>query len=219
MTSLKLKTFKSVALILVTFFIMGGIMICVALPSLLDFSDRYAQDEAIRLLVMGGLFFLIVILFAVWILSGQYQKSVKRYISGSTNHALAKEKVNHFIKSTPETNGLRFNHEFICGSYRGTVAFGETTKLAWIYPNVVRHKRYFVTVDKSYVIVFGFTDGHLQVAEVNKESVVSEYIKKIVALCPQAIVGYNKELHALYEKDLSKFLQLKYYKVLPPDRV
>lgn len=194
-------------------------MIGISLPSLLHISDRYTQEEAVRLLVMGGLFLLVVILFAIWIFSGQYQKSVKRYISGSTNSALAKEKINHFIKNTLETDGLRYNHEFICGSYRGTIAFGETTKLAWIYPNVVRHKRYFVTVDKSYVIVFGFTDGHLQVAEVNNESAVSEHIKKIVTLCPQAIVGYNKDLHILYEKELPKFLQLKYYKVLPPDRI
>ncbi|MBQ9136287.1 MAG: hypothetical protein IJX66_09380 [Lachnospiraceae bacterium] len=191
----------------------------IALPSLLNISDRYTLAESTRLLIIGGLFFLVVILFGIWILSGQYQKSVKRYISGSTNSALAKEKINHFIKNTPETDGLRYNHEFICGSYRGTIAFGETEKLAWIYPNVVRHKRFFATVDKSYVIVLGFTDGHLQVTEIDNESAVSEHIKKIATLCPQSIVGYNKDLHSLYEKELPKFLQLKYYKVISPDRI
>ena len=112
MNTLKIQSFKTVALLLVTFFIIGGIMIGISLPSLLHISDRYTQEEAVRLLVMGGLFLLVVILFVVWIFSGQYQKSVKRYISGCTNSALAKEKINHFIKNTLETDGLRYNHEF-----------------------------------------------------------------------------------------------------------
>ena len=74
MNTLKIQSFKTVALLLVTFFIIGGIMIGISLPSLLHISDRYTQEEAVRLLVMGGLFLLVVILFVVWIFSGQYQK-------------------------------------------------------------------------------------------------------------------------------------------------
>ena len=149
-------------------------------------------------------------LFLVWALTGHYQKEVKKYIDNSGSPELAASKVDNFLRTTPLVNGMRYNHEFICGNSGATTVFGETPKLAWAYKHVVNHKRYFITVSKSYSIVLGFTDGTRQMAGVKKEAMVDEHLQNLQALCPKAIFGYSAELDQMFRKNLPQFLSLRY---------
>lgn len=144
-------------------------------------------------------------------LTGKYQKAVKKYIDSCPNAELANAKIEAFLQNTPLVNGLRYNHEFICGNNGATTVFGETPKLAWAYKHVVNHKRYFITVSKSYAIVLGFTDGTRQMVNIRKEAMVDEHLQKLQQLCPKAVFGYSKELDQMFSKNLSQFLNLRYY--------
>ena len=167
---------------------------------------------AVMLLVIGLIFLAIGLIFLILALSSKYQKSIRKYISQSTSPEAAREKVEYFLNSTPDVNGLKYNRDFICGNANGTTAFGEISKLVWVYKHTVTHKQYFITVGKTYSLMLCFADGTRQAAAVKKEAMADEHIQKLSELCPHTIFGYSEQLDKMFQKDLNGFLDLKYHK-------
>lgn len=176
----------------------------------------YDGDDLILFGILIVFLFGIATLLLVWVFTGHYQKSVKKYIHHSDSPELATAKVENFLATTPLVNGMRYNHEFICGSNGATTIFGETSKLAWAYKHVVSHKRYFITVSKSYSIVLGFSDGTTQMVGLKKEAMVDEHLQNLQRLCPKAVFGYSAELDQMFKKNLPQFLSLRYNAPVQP---
>lgn len=182
------------------------------LPYYIDINKigNYDAQGTTIMTVASGIMFLIGVVLLILTFTGAFQKPVKKYIKNSSNPELAAEKVNNFVQTVPEVNGLRYNHEFICGNNKYLITFGETPKIAWIYKQVVNHKRYFITVSKSYTVVTGFIDGTKQVSFVKNEASADAHIEQLHQLCPQAVIGYTDELEKMFRKDLNQFLNISY---------
>lgn len=182
------------------------------LPYYIDINKvgNYDMSGTVIMAVATVIMFVIGLVFLVLTFTGGFQKPVKKYIKNSPNPELAAEKVDNFVQTVPEVNGLRYNHEFICGSNKYLTAFGETAKVAWIYKQVVNHKRYFITVSKTYTLIFGFIDGTKQTAVVKNEESADAHIQQLQQLCPNAVFGYSNDLDELFRKDLNQFLSLRY---------
>lgn len=129
-------------------------------------------------------------MFSCFFVNKYFQLS-KKYISNSGNSELARQKVDSFVKNTEEVNKLRYNQDFICGQFKGTTAFGETSKLVWAYLNTTTHKRNFISVGTSYELMLGFADGSLQAAEMKSEAIAREHLANLEKMCPQAIFGFS----------------------------
>ncbi len=170
----------------------------------------YTPGGAIALVVIGAIFILLAVLFLARALTGSYQKSIKKYIAASSSPDMAAEKVARFIQNTPETNNLRYNTEFICGQEGATTAFGETSKLVWVYLHTVTHKRYFITVGKSYTLMLGFKDGTRQSVTMKNEAAGKNHMLRLSELFPYVIYGYSAELERMFMKDMNAFLNLRY---------
>ena len=182
------------------------------LPYYIDINKigNYDAQGTIIMTVASGVMFLIGAVLLIFTFTGAFQKPVNKYIKNSSNVNLAVEKINNFVQTVPEVDGLRYNHEFICGSNKYLITFGETPKIAWIYKQVVNHKRYFITVSKSYTIVTGFSDGTKQISFVKNEASADAHIEQLQLLCPQAVIGYTDELDQIFRKDLNQFLNISY---------
>lgn len=182
------------------------------LPYYLNVNKAGSTDTggAVILLIMGLIFVGLGLLFVIWSLTGKYQKKIKQYIANSSNPEGAREKVEYFLENTPEVKGLRYNRDFICGQDNSNTAFGETSKLVWVYQLTTTHKRNFITVGKSYSLMLGFTDGSRQSVSMKNEAITQEHIQTLSDLCPQAIFGYSEELNKLFTKKLPEFLELRY---------
>lgn len=172
--------------------------------------DGYTPGGAIALVVIGVLFILLAVLFPVLALTGFYQKSIKKYIAASASPDMATEKVERFIRNTPEINGLRYNTEFICGQNSATTVFGETSKLAWVYLHTVTHKRYFITVGKTHSLMLCFTDGTRHEVNMKNEASAQQHMDRLSGQFPYVIYGYSQELDRMFNKDLAGFLNLRY---------
>ena len=70
---------------------------------------RYNASQLTMMVMVIALLFLVGLIFLILILSGRYQKYVKRYIKNSTNPELARQKIDSFVKNTEEVNKLRHN--------------------------------------------------------------------------------------------------------------
>lgn len=172
--------------------------------------NGYTPGGAIALVVIGIIFIILAVLFLVLALTGSYQKSIKKYIAASASPDMAAEKVERFLLNTPEINNLRYNTEFICGQEGATTVFAETSKLAWVYLHTVTHKRYFITVGKSYSLMLGFTDGTRQSVTMKNEAAATHHMDRLSELFPYVICGYSAELDRMFTKDLRGFLNLRY---------
>lgn len=182
------------------------------LPYYIDINKvgNYDMSGTVIMSIATVVMFGIGLVFLVLVFTGGYQKSVKKYIKNSANPELAREKVENFVETVPEVKGLRYNHEFICGYNKYITVFGETPKLVWIYKQIINHKRYFITVSKTYSIVLGFADGTKQVVGLKNEAIVEEHIQQLQTLCPKAVFGYSADLDKMFRKDLNQFLNLRY---------
>lgn len=169
-----------------------------------DLATAIALTVFGALAVFGGLFFLIRAL------SGKEQKNIYKYINASADPEIAKEKVERFLETVPEVEKLRYNSEFILGDSNGTTAFGETSRLVWAYQHTTTHKRYFITVGKTYSLMLAFADGSRQTAAVKSELAAQQHLEKLAALCPRAIIGYTEQLDNLFRNNLPGFLDLRY---------
>ena len=170
----------------------------------------YTAGGAIALVVIGLIFILLAVLFLVLALTGSYQKSIKKYIAASSSPDMAAEKVERFLQNTTETNGLRYNTEFICGQNGATTVFGEVSKLAWVYLHTVTHKRYFITVGKSYSLMLCFTDGTRYEVTMKNEATAQQHMSRLSEMFPYVVFGYSAELDRMFSKDLPGFLNLRY---------
>lgn len=170
-----------------------------------DYESESASGIAISIpFFLGGGIFLIMVL------SGFYQRTVKKYINASPSPELTREKVENFLETTPKTNGMRYNHEFICGSNIGVTIFGETAKVAWVYPHTTTHRVFMIPILKTHNIVFGFTDGTKQQADTKNQKTTEEHLQALQALCPKAVFGYSADLDKMFRKNLDEFLNLRY---------
>ncbi|MBQ8639935.1 MAG: hypothetical protein IJ468_12285 [Lachnospiraceae bacterium] len=165
----------------------------------------------IAFLVLSAVMIIAAIVLFIRCLGGAYQKSVKRYIESSSNAMVAEEKVNNFLNNTEPVYGLQFNRDFICGQNGANTMFGETGKLVWAYMQTTTHKRYFITVGKTYQLALVFTDGSRQFVSVKKKEFCEELLARLKPLCPRAIIGYDERIDKLYQKNFRSLLELKYY--------
>lgn len=171
---------------------------------------NYTMGGIIILIIAGVVFILLGIIFLILVLTGFYQKSVKKYINASASPDMAAEKVERFLQNTTEVNGLRYNTEFICGQEGATTVFGEVSKLAWVYLHTVTHKRYFITVGKTYSLMLCFTDGTRHLVNVKNEAIATQHMERLNQQFPYIICGYSDELDRMFTKNLAGFLNLRY---------
>ena len=170
----------------------------------------YDKVDTIIVSLIALAFFLIGLFMLIRVFTGHYQKSIKKYIAGSSSPDMARERVENFLENTPIVNNLRYNRDFICGQQGGTTIFGETPKLIWVYLQSTVHKRNFITVGTTYSLTVAFADGRRQSIEMKNDQVTREHMQKLSEICPQTIFGYSDELDKMFRKDLNGFLNLKY---------
>lgn len=182
------------------------------LPYYLEVNHIDGNDKTTiyALVIISALLVLFSIGMIIWALTGSYQKVIKKYIQNSASPDMAQEKVERFLENTPEKKGLRYNNEFICGQSGASTAFGETSKLAWVYLHTTTHKRYFITISTTYELMLCFSNGTRQSVGMKSEAIARGHMEDLSKICPQTIFGYSDELERLFSRNLNEFLNLRF---------
>ncbi len=183
------------------------------------FLPYYLEVGKIGNAVLSGLvvFFVLAIVFValtafflIRVLTGANQKMIKQYIASSSNPAMAQGRVDTFLASAQNNDGLRYNDMFICGQNGATTIFVEAEKLVWAYQKTITHKRNFITVGHSYYLVLGLANGKRYEISMKNENATLQYLQDFTARYPKVIIGYTDDLDKVFRKDLNSFLKLKY---------
>ena len=150
--------------------------------------------------IAGGL--ILYVVHYVRARYGHYGKAAKNYIRKSPNPGQTATAIKKLMDNTQEADGLLYNRWFICDKYYGRKLFGETKKIAWIYK--------YITKQDTCALCIGFADGTRQVADLENEDMADKHISRLQDLCPQAILGYDRELDIMFQQDINGFLNLRY---------
>lgn len=132
--------------------------------------------------------FILDVPLLVLLLVGFFQRPIRKYIKSSSNPTLTREKVDEFINSTPEVDGLRYNRDFICGVCDGFTVLIDTAKVSRIYPQTENVTIKFLQI-KAHTIVLGMKDGTKKSLNIKNHAVTSRHINNIHQLCPWITIG------------------------------
>ena len=128
------------------------------------------------------------ILLPVLTISGLFQKNVRKYIKNSPNPTLAREKLLSFLTTTSETDGLRYNKEFICGVCDGFTIIVDTAKVVRMYsqPNSLPFTQLTMS---AYFLIFVLEDGTKKMVELKNAAIAGVHMYHINQLCPWISIG------------------------------
>ncbi len=148
-------------------------------------------------------FLAAAIIYFIYILCGGCQKSIRKYITCSMNPAAAREKVEQFLESTQEIDGVKMSREYICGQNGSQTSFGELEKLAWAYKRISN--------GVVCALCLRFKDGSRQSVTMKNIKAGERVLERIKEQCPHVFLGYNKNVEEMFEKNREAFLKISYY--------
>ncbi len=183
------------------------------LPYYLDVNTAgfIQEGAAYAFFIIGTVILLVWLVLLICILAGALQGQVRKYIAASTNPDMTRERVESFLAASDAKQELIYNEQYICGQMALRTMFKDATQLAWAYKYAVAHKRYFITVSKSYYLMLGFTDGKFSQISMKNEATVDKYVNELQAYYPRIIAGYTDELAKMFRKNREEFLEIRYY--------
>lgn len=186
--------------------------ICVTIPE-----NGRLGDQALFLVILSGFlislaFFLYQLLIIFnYRLSKFYRKLAKtgnaEDIEYSINRAAADGTCLYIntLKSAGFT-GL-VTSDYIIGKKNTSLMLGNTKDLVWVHLKLIRHKTYFITVGKSYQVLFYFKGVKAPITiNCNKEETAAGLIGAVsenLRVCCE----YSDELAKLYRKNYDAFLK------------
>ena len=87
-------------------------------------------------------------------------------------------------------------------------------KIIWAYQSTTTHRTNGIKTGTTYSVVI-FADDYKAAFNIGvaNESVAQEMLQRLNLSCPWVVVGYSDDLNALFRKNRTQFLDLRYNKV------
>jgi hypothetical protein len=82
-----------------------------------------------------------------------------------------------------------------------------TRDIVWAYPKVTKHYHNGIPTGKTYSAIIRDSKGQSLEISGKKDS-VPKLLGSLQRRMPRAVIGYSKELEALWQKEKPKFFQL-----------
>lgn len=141
-------------------------------------------------------------------LTGGYQRSIAAYCKQTPDPIHTMEQIEQWYESTEEINGLRTGSRWFMVQQGAHTHLLETSKIVWAYLRRVEHRTNGIKTGTNYSLVLRTTDHKKYEAGMRKEEQVRETLEHLERSYPGILLGYDKELEKLYDKDMHAFQQL-----------
>lgn len=187
--------------------------ICVTLTEHGRLGDQFLFLVMGLILLISASVFLYQLLIKInYKYSGFYKKLAKignpEDIEYRINSEIAGERYLYMSVLRPAAYTGLITTDYIIGKINHPLAIHPTRDLIWVHLNTVKHKSHFITISKSYQILFYFKDMKSPISiNFPKAAIATELIEKIAATLP-VMCGYSDDLKKLYKKDYTAFVNL-----------
>lgn len=152
-----------------------------------------------------GLFLFMI----VRVMTGNYQKSIRRFCKASGDEESVKEKVSNFFESNEPMYGIRANSSYVMFSNGPASHVVSASDVVWVYQKTTSHRVNLIPTYKSYALAICMRDGKTYEATCGSKNKTEAALQYLMAALPKAVVGYSAELESLYNSDRARFCGLK----------
>lgn len=148
----------------------------------------------------------------VWVLAYHFGNSrfrqIKAYCAAQPDPEGTMQELDRFYEATPAGHGVRLDSRWIVGD-KGDPFVLAVSDVAWVYPTVTRHKRYFITVSTTYAVNICSKSEkrgkRRHAVPVRTEQEGQELMRAIHEVAPDAVYGYDAAWERPYEADPEAF--------------
>lgn len=180
--------------------------ISVMLPYYLDMDhigDRSLLTAWAMLALAVGLLALsvFVILSA---LTGKYQKKMLKTVDAMGDREAVLERLEQFYDTTEPVSGVRMGREFVYFQNGAGSVLMRPWDLVWAYQSTTQHRTNGIPTGKTYAAILRTMDGK-QYSLSMKEAEVKTLLEAIHQTLPGVVLGYDKELEQMYNKNRKAF--------------
>lgn len=171
---------------------------------------RYGDVE-ISALVVQGIFVLILLLLSIYCIVGGVKrrniKDLKKYCLEQGDLEYGLFQMEQFYESGTPVQGLRLDDRFFLMVVGSAVYFAETSDIVWIYPNITKHSTNGIPTGKTYAIRVKKRNGSELAIGVKNKKVMDEVMDYIGSRTPYVILGYDKEIESIYNRNRGEMIQ------------
>ena len=163
----------------------------------------------IALCTLGGV--VLVVIAAVMLIraqTGSYQKKLVNSLKAIGGDMEVERASNDYNTAQELVKGVRLGRLYLFNNLTAKSQAIPYKAIVWAYSSDTKHKRYGVTTGTTYSADMYLEDKSFHSIPLNKDA-RDKLIRFLAENVPGAIVGYSKELASLYQKDYTKFLQLR----------
>lgn len=186
--------------------------ICITIPE----DGRFGDQAFSAILILGFVISLVSFLYQLLILfnyklSRFYRKLARTGSAEDIEYSInrAAEDGTYIYMNTlrsPSYTAL-ITSNYVIGKKNSSLMLGNTKDLVWVHLKLIRQKAYFITVRKSYQVLFYFKDVKTPITiNCNKKEtaaiLMEAVIKHLGVYCE-----YSEELAKLYRKNYDAFLR------------
>ena len=137
-------------------------------------------------------------------LSGWYQKDLRRKLASMGEESVMLEKLEQFYEETPAVCGVRMNRDYVLFHSGPSTVLLRPWDLAWAYQSTTQHRTNGSPSGKTYAAILRTMNGK-QYTLPMKEPQVQQLLSAIHDTLPGTVLGYDKELEALYRQNRDAF--------------
>ncbi|MGN6712826.1 MAG: DUF6709 family protein [Anaerocolumna jejuensis] len=186
--------------------------ICVTIPDHGRLNDQLLFIFYLLGLLISLAFFLYHLLVAFQYRQSRFYKRLDRIGSAedmeySINRAAEEGACLYISTLRPSNYAGIVTSDYIIGKKGMSLALGNTRNLVWVHLKLIKHKSHYITVGKTYQVLFYFKDLKAPIAiNCPKEDVAANLIDTVSETL-RVYCGYSKELEQLYKKNFDAFLK------------
>ncbi|MCI8524659.1 MAG: hypothetical protein HFF17_01795 [Oscillospiraceae bacterium] len=137
-------------------------------------------------------------------MSGAYQKPLQKKLDSMGEGSAMLARLDQFYNGTAPIGGVRLGNEFVFFQQGAKPVLLRPWEVAWAYQKTTEHRRNGVKTGTTYAVIFKTMDGK-QFEISSSEQGVQQLLAAIHETLPGTVLGYTKEVEALYKKDRSEF--------------
>lgn len=187
--------------------------ICVTLPENGRSDDQRAVVIINLLLLVSFLYFLYQIVILINYKVSRFYKKLNKIgvaedIEYKINRSIADERYLYYSPYKSSSLIGLITSDYVIGKKYQSLVLHHTKDLIWVYLKVIKHKSYFITIRKTYQVLFYFKDVKNPISINCKKEAAAEELIRIVAANLPALTFYSKELLQVYKKNYQAFLKI-----------
>jgi len=172
-----------------------------------DYLGRAPAAATYLLTVAAVICFISATVMLVRASTGAYQKDVVAFCAATGNKDQALERMSTYYESAQPVGGIIIADDWIMFQEGAHTRVWNLGNFVWAYKKTTEHRRNGIKTGTTYSVVLCNTSKRRFEVSMSEDE-VGEALQYIADNSPGTVLGYNKKLDRMYQKEFDKFQRI-----------